>query len=299
MRYQLIANPTAGKGRTLKAVPLIEDVFRAAGLTYRLDYTEAAGHATAIARDAARAGYDRIVSIGGDGTMSEVLNGMADSDAALGIIPTGTGNDLARSLGIPLAIAAAAAVAVDPEVRKIDIGREKGAYFAVLAGLGFAADVIDHTNKHKGLLRGQLAIAASVLATVMQLEPQPLGITIDGVSHDGPTVAVFIMNTRYCGGGMMIAPDAREDDGWLDIALLRDLGRADLLRTLPKVYSGRHVGHPKIEFHRGRSVRVTCERPLVKMVDGNVYGQTPLEAEVVPQALSVLTPRRPGDQRTL
>lgn len=292
VRYQLIANPTAGRGRTKKYLPLIEDVFRSSGHEYSLSLTEAPGHATLLAKEAVRAGYERIVAIGGDGTMNEVLNGLAETAAALGVIPSGTGNDLARSLGIPLDIAAAARIALDPLVRRIDLGRERGAYFAVLAGLGFAADVIHHTNTHRGPLRGQLAIASSVVATVAGLTPKPLSIIIDGVSYDGPTEAVFVMNTRFCGGGLMVAPDAKEDDGLFDVVLMRDFGRADLLRILPKVYSGRHVGHPKVEFYRGRTVKIAYARPLVKMVDGNIYGETPLEAEIVPGALAVLAPRR-------
>lgn len=292
MRYQLIANPTAGRGRTRQYLPLIEEAFRSSSHEYRLSLTEAPGHATELAREAVRAGYERIVAIGGDGTMNEVLNGVAETAAALGVIPSGTGNDLARSLGIPLDLKAATRVALDPLVRRIDLGKERGAYFAVLAGLGFAADVIHHTNTHRGPLRGQLAIAASVVATVAALTPKPLHVTIDGVSYDGPTEAVFVMNTRFCGGGLMVAPDAKEDDGLFDIVLMRDFTRMELLKILPKVYSGRHVGHPKVEFYRGRTVKIASAWPLVKMVDGNTYGETPLEAEIVPGALAVLAPQR-------
>ncbi len=285
----IILNPVAGKGRGR--------VFRnkLPGLLGRTRHeiweTTSPGHATELAREARAAGYGAVVAAGGDGTMGEVVQVLAQTDTPLGLIPLGTGNDLARTLGIPLDPVRAARALLDSEVRVIDIGRERDASFAIVAGLGFPATVMHYANTHQQIVRGPLAIAMAVIRTVGTLQAFPAAVEVDGKSYNGSMTGIFVLNTRFTGGGLMIAPQADETDGLLDVVLMREISRLDLCRTLPKVYRGRHVGHPALTFLRGRRVFASTSSPVHKVFDGNVLGSAPLEAQIIPGGLRVLVPR--------
>lgn len=292
MRYRVIVNPVAGKGNGLKVRPIVEEAFQRAGADFEVVLTEHPGHGAELARDAARAGYDVVVAVGGDGTMSEAVNGVSGTETALGVIPAGTGNDLARTLGIPLDARLGAQYCLNPDFDVMDVGRERESYFACLTSLGFPADVMHYCNTRTGPFRGSLGIAFGVFATLSRLVPTEMEFEVDeGRTFRQRSTGVFVLNTRFVGGGMMVSPEARYNDGLLDVVIMKDFGRLELTRVLPLVYRGKHVGHPKMELVKCRRIKVTTPEPMVKMYDGNVFGQSPLEATLIPAALRVLVPK--------
>jgi diacylglycerol kinase (ATP) len=291
MSTLVIANPIAGRGRARAGLPRLERLLAAALGEYDLRLTEAPGHAEELARKAASAGFTQVIAVGGDGTVGEVLNGLAGTETALGIVPVGTGNDLARGVGIPRAPEAAAAGLARAVRRRIDLGEEGGRLFGVIVGVGFAAEAMRQANLRRGPAQGSAAILFSIVQTVAKLEPVPVRLFLDDREPvEAPMEALFVLNTRTTGGGLMICPEATPDDGLLDICLMGDISRLDFLVTLPKAYQGRHVGHPKVSFYRAKSVRLEADRPLIKMFDGDLYGDAPLDALIRPAALDVLVP---------
>lgn len=294
MSTLLIANPTAGRGRVRRQMDAVRQSFAAAGQSCDIVYTDAAGHAVELARAAAAKGYRLVVAVGGDGTMGEVLNGIAGTGAALGLLPLGTGNDLARTLGIPLNMRGAVDVLLAPAFRRIDIGKEREGQFAIITGINFPAEAMAQVNRQKGPFRGSAAIFAGTVSVVSRLRAVPMRVELDDKVIEGRFTGVFVLNTKFTGGGLLLAPDALPDDGWLDIVLMGELSRLDFLWTLPKAYKGGHLKHPAVSIYRAKRVAVTADQPLPKLFDGNTFGSSPLEATIAPLALEVAVPRQGG-----
>lgn len=292
MHFKIIANPVAGRGRVGKMLPQLNQLFKYHNLSYELAVTEAPGHATKLTREAAEAGWDNIIAVGGDGTMNEVLNGIMSSPASMGFIPAGTGNDLARSLAIPLNIQEAVSVFASGMITPMDIGKDQEGYFSIILGLGFPSDVMHHVNTTKNIFRGPLAITASIIQVVNKLRPYPVHIEMDTETIDTTIMGIFILNTRFTGGGLQIAPEARYDDGLLDVVIMHEMKKLDFLATLPKAYKGRHLSNPRCQLFRTKSIKVTTAEPMRKLFDGNVYGSSPVDATVLSGALKVWVPRR-------
>lgn len=273
---------------------VISEILAAHKIEFEICHTKEPGHGIELAQEGLKDGWPAIVAVGGDGTVGEVLNGIMQGDEKnnchFGFIPIGTGNDFARSLHIPRNLDEAIHVLLNPGQKIMDIGKEREGYFAIITGLGFPAEVMAQANSYKGPLRGSSIITWCVLKTIKDLKAELIEFTLDGQTMELPAKAVFILNTPFTGGGLQIVPQAKIDDGYLDIAIMGSISKPSLAITLPKAYKGNHVGHPAITFYRGKKVSIKTERPLRKLFDGNVYGQSPLEAEILPQALSVIVP---------
>lgn len=287
MHFKIVANPVAGRGKVGKILPQLRRLFDTNNLKYEIALTDAPGHATVLTKEAAEAGWANIIAVGGDGTMNEVLNGIMDTPASMGFIPAGTGNDLARSLAIPLNIKEAVSVFATGEITPMDIGQDRDGYFSIILGLGFPSDVMQHVNTSKNILRGPLAITASIIQVVNKLRPYPVHIEMDNETLDTTVMGIFILNTRFTGGGLQIAPEAKYDDGILDVVIMHEMGKLDFLSTLPKAYKGTHLSNPRCEIFHTKRIKVTTAEPLRKLFDGNVFGESPVDARVLPAALKV------------
>ncbi len=289
MRCKIIVNPVAGRGKTESRIPQLRQLLNDNRLDYDLEMTRAPGQAEEIAR---RAGseYDTVIAVGGDGTMNEVINGVMDTRTPVGFIPAGTGNDFARSLGIPLDWKKAVNVFQRGRKTPFDVGKDIDGYFGIILGLGFPSDVMHHANTSTNMFRGSSAITVSTLKVINKLRTYNVHITTDDADFSAAVTGVFILNTQYCGGGLQIAPEARHNDGWLDVAVMHAAGKFDFLTTLPKAYKGTHVGKSWLQFIRTKKITVTTEEVLRKDFDGNIYGQSPIEAELLPAALDVWVP---------
>jgi YegS/Rv2252/BmrU family lipid kinase len=288
-----ILNPVAGRIRaSTRAV--IEQSLRAVYAAAQLLLTEAPGHATVLARQAAADGADVVVAVGGDGTASEVAAGLLRSGATLAVVPAGNGNDLARSLGMPANWRGALAALRLARPAMIDVGHMQGRVFLQSAGVGIDA-YVGLLRQRERRLSGALAYAKCAVEGLLTYPPREMTLELDGHRWRQRALAVTVANGETYGGGMRIAPGAAWDDGLLDVCLIGDLGRLDALRMFPTVYWGGHVGHPRFRLIRGRRLSVAADDPLPVHADGDAAGVTPVEFSVEPAALQVLRlPKRRG-----
>ncbi|MCG0275111.1 MAG: diacylglycerol kinase family lipid kinase [Thermosediminibacteraceae bacterium] len=286
MKTFFVVNPAAGKR---KALTIWNRLKPTVDIPYDFVLTERPGQATDIAREAVKAGYGIIVAVGGDGTIREVIQALAGSEALLGVIPAGTGNDFVRSVGIPHDPKGALEVIKSGKARRIDLIRAGSNFFINVAGAGLDAEVADAVNKSTKFLRGPLVYVMELLRVLATFSPRHVTIEIDGTVVKRKAWLVSIGNARYYGGGMMICPDALVDDGFLDVCIVNEISRIELLRFLPSVFSGNHKNHPAYEVLRGKRVKIQFERPVKVHADGDVIGTTPVEFSVEPGAVKVVT----------
>jgi diacylglycerol kinase (ATP) len=232
--------------------------------------------------------------------VNEVVNGIAGAESvALAVIPRGTGIDFPRTYGIPSKLDAAVRVALGGTTREIDLGRvdyrswagpPAEAWFANIASVGMTGAIAKRTNETSKRLGGLVSYLWATLAVFARWRTSEMGVEVDGLVRSGLMRDVVVANGRYFGGGMMICPDASPDDGLFDVLLIGDVTKADLTRTLPKIYRGTHLPHPKAELLRGRLVAVDSPEPLPVELDGEQPGTTPVRFEIVPAALRLRVP---------
>lgn len=294
MRVLFVINPRARRGASLKVWKRISDlVARTTGCEAVIpsSYEET----RKAARDAVKAGYDRVVAVGGDGTVGAVAGELVLQNTTLGVIPAGTGNDFCRNFGISQDSSQALAVALGPGTQRIDLGQAAGGqYIMNAAGIGFDAEVAAVAAGYPNGLGGTLPYLLGALSTLTWYKPAEYDIIVDGERYAGRSTMIAIANGRYYGGGMQIAPMARTDDGLLEVCIAGELGRLELLRLLGQVYSGSHVRHPKVRTTRGRQVELRPKRPVRAHVDGDLLGAEALTFRACPGALSVAMPASRG-----
>jgi diacylglycerol kinase (ATP) len=300
----IIVNPIAGNGRAHGLAPRIQRWLDAHGRPARMLETRERGHAERLASTAGDLGHDRVVVVGGDGTIQEVVNGLLVAGRtnggkvpALGAVPGGNGNDLVRDLALPLDPMAALVVALGEETRPIDValasgpdGRER--HFAVAGGVGFDAQVAHIMFEHRWpWQRGQVGYFLSTFFELLRFRNREIVLTVD--AHDGErridrtSLLVAFANGPYYGGGMQICPGADLSDGFLDVCVAGDLTRWEAIRLLPGIYKGAHVGHPKVEFIRARSVHFDGDGGTLVHLDGEPFGGLPVTIDLLPAALHV------------
>jgi diacylglycerol kinase (ATP) len=260
----------------------------------------ATGDIARLAEEAASNGARLLVAVGGDGTVHEAVNGLlrAGGGAELALLPQGTGDDFARALGVPGNFELALAVAREGATRTIDAGRvtyqtearSAESYFCSMAGVGMSGAVARRLLTTTKVLGGKVAGMLATFAVFSRWTNVELRVDVDGESRTGLMEDVLVANTQYHNGGMRLCPDASPDDGVFDVLLLGDVTKRDLLLTLPKLYRGTHLPHPKAELLRGRAVTVESDVPLPIELDGEQPGTTPVRFEVVPGVLRVRVP---------
>lgn len=295
----VIVNPVAGSGRAVRAAARLREAARAAGAEVRV--SAARGDVARLAYEAAVGGVERIVVVGGDGTIQEVANGLAGAPpAVVGIVPGGNGNDVARALGLPRDPLAALAVALGAARRAVDVGLARGSEgerrFVAAGGTGFDAGVATRmAGARAWWQRGRAGYLLTTLDELRRHRNATVRMTIDGlpVAIEAPILFAAFANGPFYGGGMQISPDAVSDDGLLDLCLVGDLSRLEALRQLPGLYRGAHVSHPAVTMLRFRSLRIEGD-PAPVHLDGEPWGRLPIRVEVLPGALHVAVPARSG-----
>lgn len=298
----VLVNPTAGDGRALRLLPWLRERL-ASRPDVRLEITSRRGHAEALAREAADA-HDRIVAVGGDGTVQEVVNGIlsgGDARPSIGIVPVGRGNDLARSLGLPPDPAAAWRAAIGSGERVIDAARAtdghgRQRWFASAGGIGFDAQVADAMAARRGWLAGRAGYLVTTLLQLRRFSNRRVVLVVDDERRELDVLFLAIANGPYYGGGMRIAPPARVDDGRLDVCVVGDVSRLTAVRQLPNLYRGTHVAHPAVELLAGRSVTVDGDAATLTHLDGEPFGALPIRVEAAPGVLAVATAQPPERQ---
>ncbi|MGH2373182.1 MAG: diacylglycerol/lipid kinase family protein [bacterium] len=294
MHAHAIINPAAGGGRGARVWPRVRPILREAGWQLTESLTERRGHAVELA---AASSAQAVIAVGGDGTANEVANGILGSRgtrgagrAAFGVVPVGTGSDFARAMGLPRDPIAAAGALVGARPRPVDVGEVNGRYFLTIAGAGFDGEVARQVNAWPKLLGGTAMYVLGILKMLMTYSPVNVEITLDGSVQQERLFLIAVGNTAWNAGGMWTVPAARADDGVFDVVIAGPLTRLEMLGVLPKVYSGRHLEHPKVRQARATHIRVTGEVPLAIQADGESVGRLPATFTVHRSALSVLAP---------
>jgi diacylglycerol kinase (ATP) len=299
----VVMNPASAGGRTLRRWPATLRALRTAGVDFEVHRTTEPGDATHAVRGALRSGRRTIVAVGGDGTLNEVVNGFFDEagapiggDAVLGLLPSGTGGDFRRAVGIPRDLDAAARLIALGSVRHIDAGRIEFAdgqrrFFVNIADCGMGGEVVERVNRSRykgGGVRGSAMFLGTSLSTLLGYVARTARIEIDGTAFDRSVRSVVIANGLYFGGGMRVAPGAVLDDGQFDVVIIGDTGRTRALTGIPSLYRGRHLNRAEVEVYRARVVRVTCDgEPMLFDVEGEQVGTTPATLTCLPEAITL------------
>lgn len=297
-----LVNPASANGSTGKRWPELAQRAAAAGLTADAVFSERQGHLGSLAREAALDGVDLLVVVGGDGSVNEVANGLAELDRhpEVALVPRGTGWDFSRTFGIPRGIEEASRIALEGETRVLDVGRvtyrswdgaEGVSYFANVASAGMGGAVARRANETTKALGGKTSYLLATLAVFARWKAPVVHLTVDGEHRDAKMHEVIVANAKYLGGGMKMCPDAEPDDGLFDVLALGDLTKLDLMRSMPKLYRGTHLPHPKAELLRGTVVEIDSETPIPIQLDGEQPGRTPARFELVPGRLRLRVPR--------
>jgi YegS/Rv2252/BmrU family lipid kinase len=289
-RVWFLVNPGGGRGRTGGYLERLRA--RAAALGAPLRVSESVADLTRHARDAAAAGVERLVVAGGDGTVHHALQGLVHSATALAILPLGSGNDLATTLGMPRAFAVALDAALAGPRTRIDVVSAGERFFGCVAGVGFDSEVNRYANSLRRV-RGKWIYPYATLRMLGGFVPPVLRAEHDDGVFEGPAMFAVLANAPMYGGGMRIAPAADLRDGLLDLVIVRRVSKLALLRVFPQVFEGAHVRHPAISVVRTRRARLTLSRPITAYGDGEPLVEVDAagaEFAVVPRALEVVSP---------
>ena len=283
----LLTNPSSGKGKGTRTATLVLPLLREAGLVVRDLVGRDAGEALDLARQSVADGVDSLVVCGGDGMVHLALQAVVGSPTSLGVIPAGTGNDVARYLGISRSEPQRAAdVVIGSRTRTIDVARVGSTYFVTVLAAGFDALVNERANK-MAWPRGQMRYNLATLAELRVFRPLAYTLQLDDRQVQLDAMLVAVGNGPSFGGGLRITEGAVLDDGFLDVVIIKPITKPDLVRTYPKLFKGTHIHHPQYEHHLVRSVTVAAPG-IVSYADGERFGPLPLTVECASGALTVL-----------
>jgi diacylglycerol kinase (ATP) len=277
----------------------VEDFLRGQGAAADFVATESAGDMQHRAAEAQAAGYTHIVALGGDGTFHQILNGAFGREVVLGLLPAGGGNDIARALGLPAEPVAAAHALLSAPVRAVDVLRVRsasvpGTLFIAAGGLGLDAEAARLANQRYRRLPGILRYIAAALAAFHDFRPFALELEVDGVRTRARALLIAVANTPSYGSGVIVAPEAEMDDGWMDLMLVAPLGWMQILDGLMLALRTGDIRWPEITRMRARRVRLAADRPATFHGDGEILAEAPVEIELLPQAVRVVAPSKQG-----
>jgi YegS/Rv2252/BmrU family lipid kinase len=301
--WLVIVNPNAGNGKGKKDWENISDLLKNKGLAFVVKFTERKGHAIQFTIEGISAGYRKIITVGGDGTLNEVVNGVflskvcPTTDVSLALIPVGTGNDWGRMFGISLDHEKAINIIAENKVFLHDVGlvsyfdgsEKKERYFINIAGLGFESVVVKRTNQQKDNGHGgKLIYFYNLLMSLISYKNTRAQIIIDDEIIKADVFSLNVGNGRYCGGGMRQTPRALPDDGLLDVTIINGIGKLEIIRNLKILYDGTILRHPKIEGYKCKNIKVTSDSAMYAEADGESLGQTPAEFNIIPESIKIV-----------
>lgn len=292
----VVANPAAGRGRAGKVIGKVDRLLREAGVAHEIVLSESGPDLEHRAREAAGAGTRTVAALGGDGTVGLAVNGLLGTGAHLAVLPSGTADDFASSIGIRslegAVRAIVAGVTASIDLIKVTTGTQSRCFVNV-AGCGFDSEVNEAANAMRINLGGTGTYIAALLKTLSRFTPATFRIDLDGRMIEGPHMLVVVGNAISYGGGMKVTPDASLVDGMADVCLLAALSKPAFLRAFPKVFRGTHVRHRAVRMERAVRIQVDADRRVIVYADGERVGPAPATFEVLPSALPVIVGPNP------
>ena len=293
MKTIIIYNPQAANGKAKNLLPQVETYLKENNLAYELSLTEYPHHAEEMVAELNYDKYDGIIAAGGDGTLYDVINGYYRNSSSkkipIGILPVGTGNAFIRDMELDnTQWKESLDIIYKNNPKKVDVGKfnydNKNYYFLNILGLGFVSDVGEFAHKIKFI--GNLSYTIGVLYQLITLNSYKLNIEIDGKTYDRENLFVEVSNTRYTSNFLM-APDAKNDDGFLDVTLLGKITRRRLLKLFPTVFTGEHVKENEVETFKAKKIKINTDIKKILTPDGELIGSTPVEIECMHQAVEI------------
>jgi diacylglycerol kinase (ATP) len=299
--WVLIVNPASADGRTGRQWSGNETLLRKLLPPFEAWHTTRPGQAWELAQKAVDLGFKTIAVHGGDGTFNEVANGLLNHAAdgvALAFLPNGTGADLVRTLRISHSLPEAARQAVQGSIQPIDIGqvqftdlegRPAQRYFVNVTDVGFGGDLVRYVNSHSKKLGGKLSFLKGLLVTLFQYQNKRVHITLnEQEDFELKASSIVVANGQYFGGGMWVAPEARLDDGFLNLVIIGDVSKTEVLTNVTRLYRGTIAEHPKVRAFPARSIELTSEEEVFIDLDGELVGRLPARFQILPQKLPVI-----------
>ena len=288
MKLFLLANPKAAGGRARTLLPALRAFFARRVTDFGYGEATASEDICRQAQEAARTGYERVLVAGGDGTAHTALNALCGSAAALGILPVGHGNDLARALGVPLEPQAAAEFLLEAPVGFMDVARVGEKIFGCVSGVGFDSETNRRANSWGPWPKGHLRYFLAGLLTLIRYRPLRLEMVTDSEEFTGEVMWVAVANAPTYGGGVRIAPEARLDDGLLDVCIIERTSRLALLALYPSIMRGGHLRARPVRYFRCSRVTLRAPAGAALYGDGEFLGLLPLEIKIEPAAARVV-----------
>ena len=299
-----IVNRVAGGGKTERDWPLIDQILKKHGIPFEPHFTNRRLHASVIARNKIKEGYSKIIVVGGDGTMNEVINGVFaqkrinTTEVMLGMISVGTGNDWARMFNIPADYEGAVQTIKQQKTFIQDAGlvnyrkneKEWKRYFINIAGMGFGARVVERSNRMKDKGKsGPFLYFYNIFYSLIRYRAQKAEIEIDGITYDRTVFSLNVGIGKYNGGGMIQVPHAIADDGLYSITLIKKIGKLTVLANMKRLYNGSIVTHSKVETYMAKSIQIDGSRRLQIETDGESLGHGPMSFKVIPRSIMVIS----------
>lgn len=292
MRVAIIINPTANKGKPVALKDRLYRGFASRGVHCDSYVTEKPGDGTVLARNAVEKGAETVVAVGGDGTVNEVINGIAGTGATLGVLPAGTVNVCARELGIPFNVKKAVEVIAEGRVKHIDLGMANNHHFVLMAGLGFDAEVVAHVFKPVKDILGASAYVLKGLETLARYSATNVTLEMPEETYKARAFLVIVANFSTYTYNLKIAPYASPESGFLDICVFESsvLDKLKFIRQVADVFLNRHLLNDGVKYFRTSRVRISSSPEIMAQLDGDAFMPTPLEIKSVPHSLPVLVP---------
>lgn len=304
-----IVNPVSALGSTQATWLAARAILRSYGVKFDEVFTNGPGNASSLAAAAIRGGEKRIIAVGGDGTLNEVVNGYFDESGtplddkvAIGLLPSGTGSDFQKTLGIndlDYAVSTIRADATDAidvaRVRlKFPAGGEGIRYLVNISTIGLGGEAVRLVNGWRltwpSVIPGNIRFIAGALVALVRFDEQLAHLTLDGVARHLSTGLIVVANGRFAGAGMMFAPSAELNDGLLDVVVTENINRLDVMRELSRIMNGTYLRNPKVRLLQASSLKLASDHPFAVDIDGEFAGYSPLEIEVIPKALRFILP---------
>lgn len=288
-----IINPVAGKGKTIEILPKLKELleYYKSEVNAEIKISSRIGEISNITSEYYALGYREFVAVGGDGSLSELINGLkfpTDEPVKIGIIPLGTGNDFIKNISEDVEVDKVLNSIFRNQTKIIDIGKVNNHYFINVCSFGIDGPIIQDTEKFKKLMPGKSAYLFSTLKAGMTFKPSKVKVSTSNESYEGFMILIAIGNGKYFGGGMKICPDACLSDGLFDVCLVKDVRKGKFMRNISKVYSGRLGEIKEVKYIRSDEILIqVIDEEYWVNVDGNLVGKTPVSIKIIKNAISV------------